>query len=264
VNNKWWTGAKIASVLFNSISTFNVFDEALSQSVRPMWFLPKGWVVAIGVFLAIAVVDLAFLAFLMFLEAPYRDNENFEARWAYVVGLIMLYMSILLIGVKDEGFILAVATRVGVGIIALAAILRFWGDWRAWKDFMWEDTHRKKRERMRKDEEYLLLEHRSKKRVEASTAAINNLFDDWVRTQEDRFRRDYLDDHTPILVEHTPKLIESGANGHGDIDVYVNDQGEYEWQSPYTGEVFNRTAKGDPYTEQGAKRAAAYHQRQHE
>lgn len=250
VNSKvLWAGAKFASVAFNSISTWNVFHEALIQKNSSV-------IAFLGTFTAIVLIDVLTLAFLSFLDDEQRE-ENYTNRWAYAIGLIVLYLCIVLIGFKDEG-ILAFAPRVGLGILVFASVMRFSLDWLHWRDETWDIRYEKKKHRTERYDQYVFLTKQRRKKNKARKDALNKLFPELVA--------EYLEQHRNQLLTFTghptPRIIESSSvvKEHSSddlIDLIIETEDGYGWIDPDTGEEHYETATGKPYSESGAKKALA-------
>ena len=252
----WWITTKIAGVILTSIATYNVFHAAFEQSItEPIFFIPRSTAIFLGVFVAFVLVDLLYVMLVTFLEAERSEGEAFSARWGQVISLWVLYIFIVAIGFADEG-IIAFAPRIGLGILALNATLKYISEWQKWRDETWEDRFNRARHR-RAEKDYIgMLEYERKLKNKVARSALLDLSD---RELKDEYYSQYAD-----LLLNRPTSIPEGqyyiAGGDSpeskDMESYVYQEGSgWVWEDPYTGEKHKTTATGKPYSESGAKRA---------
>lgn len=281
-----WTSVKITSVAFNSISTFNVFFDALEKGVhRNVLFVPPHAVVVIGVILAVILIDVLFIALVNFLEAPIEDNELYRHRKPYAIGLLMLYAAIVLIGLQDEG-LLALAPRVGLGIITLVSWMRYSTLSRWELDQSWEEEFQKRRYRRERKDTLKLSEAQRRIKHKQQMSAIRELQGELKDKYISDFRKQLKllgygaeedsDEDSVIIYRQEPLQLSAGEleqaiedHYHSnpepiDENIYQYD-GYYYFYSPYDGRIFYLTAQGKPYKNlTGIKRAYGRHRASYE
>jgi len=279
-----WTAVKWVSVLFNYISTWSVFTAALEHSVtRNILFLSPSLVIAIGVFLAILLIDFLFIALVGFLEAPIGENELYRHRKPYAIGLVMLYASIVLIGLQDEG-LLALAPRVGLGIITLVAWMRYSMLSRWELDQSWEEEFQKRRYRRERKDTLKLSESQRRIKHKQQMTAIRELKGELKDKYISDFRKqlklveygDEGEDDSVIIYRREPLQLSAGEleqaieqhynSGPEPIDENIYQYGDYYYfHSPYDGRIFYLTAQGKPYKNlAGIRRAYGRHRASYE
>lgn len=247
-NDYQWTLVKWISVIFNSISTWNVFYGVLQQNNSEL-------VAVVGTISAIALIDILFVFLVSVLLSPLEENETYRMRKPYAVGLVTLYVGILVIGLQDEGW-LAIAPRVGLGIITLIALYAYWLHARYESDMYWQDEFERERYRQeRKDAENLRKIQRKIKNKERQRA---------LKLVKDEIREKYVSDYrrdlnlgSPQIIDVRPKALESGTSiSESDYEaqdyIYPISDG-YGWRCPICGISQETTAAGEPLKERGAK-----------
>jgi hypothetical protein len=259
MNNKHlWIATKLFSVLFNSFSTWTVFFAVLKQSIG------SSLLAGLGTFCAVMLVDVLFVALIGRLEADYSEEEVYEVRWAYVIGLVTLYASIVAIGFLDEG-IMAIAPRIGLGIIAMISVLQFVFNWRSYQDAHWQERFEKRNERLeRKDQKELSKKLRKIKNEEQYNALIL-ITEELTKEYAEKHRRQLLtttgtyaksmlvEGKSTVIAETLPlpenflpvKALASG--------ITMSDDSKYAWSCEHCGYV------GKAATEHGAKVARSRH-----
>lgn len=278
-----WTSVKLTSVAFNSISTYNVFFDALEKGVhRNVLFLSPQTVVITGVILAVILIDVLFIALVNFLEAPKEEGELYRHRKPYAIGLLMLYVAIVLIGLQDEG-LLALAPRVGLGIITLVSWMRYSTLSRWELDQSWEDEFQKRRYRRERKDTLKLSEAQRKIKHKQQLTALSNLQGELLDKYIGDFRRQLKlgyeeDEDSVIIYKKDPPLLAAGtAELEDKIRRHFETEPEpiegniyrykdtYYFYSPYTEQVFYLTAQGKPYKNlTGARRAYGKHASKYE
>jgi len=278
-----WTSVKLTSVAFNSISTYNVFFDALEKGVhRNVLFLSPQTVVITGVILAVILIDVLFIALVNFLEAPKEEGELYRHRKPYAIGLLMLYVAIVLIGLQDEG-LLALAPRVGLGIITLVSWMRYSTLSRWELDQSWEDEFQKRRYRREMKDTLILSEAQRKIKHKQQLTALSNLQGELLDKYIGDFRRQLKlgcegDEDSVIIYKKDPPLLAAGtAELEDKIRAHFETEPEpiegniyrykdtYYFYSPYTEQVFYLTAQGKPYKNlTGARRAYGKHASKYE
>jgi len=278
-----WTSVKLTSVAFNSISTYNVFFDALEKGVhRNVLFLSPQTVVITGVILAVILIDVLFIALVNFLEAPKEEGELYRHRKPYAIGLLMLYVAIVLIGLQDEG-LLALAPRVGLGIITLVSWMRYSTLSRWELDQSWEDEFQKRRYRRERKDTLKLSEAQRKIKHKQQLTALSNLQGELLDKYIGDFRRQLKlgcegDEDSVIIYKKDPPLLAAGtAELEDKIRAHFETEPEpiegniyrykdtYYFYSPYTEQVFYLTAQGKPYKNlTGARRAYGKHASKYE
>lgn len=278
-----WTSVKLTSVAFNSISTYNVFFDALEKGVhRNVLFLSPQTVVITGVILAVILIDVLFIALVNFLEAPKEEGELYRHRKPYAIGLLMLYVAIVLIGLQDEG-LLALAPRVGLGIITLVSWMRYSTLSRWELDQSWEDEFQKRRYRRERKDTLKLSEAQRKIKHKQQLTALSNLQGELLDKYIGDFRRQlklgYEDDEDSVIIyrKDPPLLVAGTAELEDKIRAHFETEPEpiegniyrykdtYYFYSPYTEQVFYLTAQGKPYKNlTGARRAYGKHASKYE
>jgi len=278
-----WTSVKLTSVAFNSISTYNVFFDALEKGVhRNVLFLSPQTVVITGVILAVILIDVLFIALVNFLEAPKEEGELYRHRKPYAIGLLMLYVAIVLIGLQDEG-LLALAPRVGLGIITLVSWMRYSTLSRWELDQSWEEEFQKRRYRRERKDTLKLSEAQRKIKHKQQLTALSNLQGELLDKYIGDFRRQLKlgyeeDEDSVIIYKKDPPLLAAGtAELEDKIRAHFETEPEpiegniyrykdtYYFYSPYTEQVFYLTAQGKPYKNlTGARRAYGKHASKYE
>lgn len=278
-----WTSVKLTSVAFNSISTYNVFFDALEKGVhRNVLFLSPQTVVITGVILAVILIDVLFIALVNFLEAPKEEGELYRHRKPYAIGLLMLYVAIVLIGLQDEG-LLALAPRVGLGIITLVSWMRYSTLSRWELDQSWEEEFQKRRYRRERKDTLKLSEAQRKIKQKQQLTALSSLQDELLDKYMGDFRRQLKlgwedDEESVIIYKKDPPLLAAGtAELEDEIRRHFETEPEpiegniyrykdtYYFYSPYTEQVFYLTAQGKPYKNlTGARRAYGKHASKYE
>jgi hypothetical protein len=250
----WWLATKIAGVVLTSIATYNVFHAAFDQSIRrDIFFIPRSTAVLLGVFVAFVLVDLLYVMLVTFLEEERTPDEPFTARWGQVISLWILYAFIVAIGYADEGLI-AFAPRIGLGILALNATLKYVGEWSRWRDETWEDRFVRRRNRRAQDDYVKMLEYERKLRYQSSRKALSQLADhELIADYYARYANDLLDRHT--LISDSQPLLASSAGKAYAAEEYVYYDNGWVWEDPFTGEIHRYSQAGKPYSERGARRA---------
>lgn len=280
-----WTSVKWTSVLFNSISTWNVFTEALEHSItRGILFFPPSVVVGVGVLLAILLIDFLFVALVNFLEADIENDEQYRHRKPYAIGLVLLYAAIVLIGLRDEG-VLALAPRVGLGIITFVAYYRYATIARWEQDQIWEEEFQKRRYRRERKDTLKLSEAQRRIKHKQQMSAIRELQGELKDKYVSDFRKQLKllgygaedsDEDSVIIYRQEPLQLSAGEleqaiedHYHSNpepIDENIYQYGDYYYfYSPYDGRIFYLTAQGKPYKNlTGIKRAYGRHRASYE
>jgi hypothetical protein len=182
-NKQLWLIAKVAGTAFNSVSTWDIFKQELRGHGE--------FVATTATILAVFLIDIMYIALLGFLEEPIRDDETIAVRWAYVMGLFALYLSIVVIGFKDSG-LMAFAPRIGLGIMTVVTTGWFVADWRAYKDSHWEIFFERDKVRQeRKDARQLSEKQRTVKNKQMELA-IMNIADELQAEYVQKLRRQLL------------------------------------------------------------------------
>jgi len=248
-NRSLWAAVKWGSVAFNSVATWDVFYHSLLLDVSKSVAI-AGTVVAIG------LIDLLFVALVNFLEQPKETDEAFGRRWAYVFGLVVLYLFIVAIGYESEG-LLAIGPRIGLGIVTMVAILQFVVEWFSFLDETWELRFEKKRHRIEKRDRDRLLRFQRKVKQQEERKALTSMRPELQNEYTARFRDNLLNrtgnqSEPPIAIlsaiskvnpmqMEKPKVISDLPEG-----VFKSGNG-FGWTCPICDETKLTDTKGHPY-----------------
>jgi hypothetical protein len=236
-----WLWAKIGSVAFNSISTWNVFKDALTKS-------NGDFIGFLGGLLAVVLVDVTFIALMDKLEMPYVESENVSHRWSYASGLIILYVCIVAIGVFDEG-VIAVAPRIAIGIITYVSVSRYYAEWKDYRDSTWQDRFEKKRYREeRRDQQWLGNQQRkikNKQRIFSLKKLVPELQQDYYLGFREQLlthtKKEPEKSHTPIPkpvvykqveLKRDLMVIDNPKRSEIPPGVICLDEKHWQWQCP--------------------------------
>jgi len=263
LNNKHlWMTTKLFSVLFNSFSTWTVFFSVLEQSIG------SKILAGLGTFCAVMLVDVLFVALVGRLEADFKEGEEiFGVRWAYVIGLVSLYASIVAIGFLDEG-IMAIAPRIGLGIIAMISILQFVFQWTSYQDDHWQERFEKKKEREeRQDQKDLSKKLRKIKNREQYNALIS-ITDALTKEYAEKHKRqlltttgNYAHESQHMVVEGKSTVVAETLPLPENVlpvkslsaGISMSDDSKFTWSCERCGHI------GKAATEHGAKVARSRH-----
>jgi hypothetical protein len=244
-----------------------VFYATLSQSVSAFFAFT-------GTLAAVILIDLLYLSLVGMLQAERSEDEVFETRWAYAIGLIALYASIIAIGMLDEG-IMAIAPRIGLGIITMIATLQFWFQWRKYQDDRWQERFEiKKARNERKDQQKLLKKQRrvkNKQQFLALKEIQGELLEEYkakhrvqLLTLTGNKQDNYIPD-PPVIDMPKPARVTAASNGHTKQlqlseplykGIDPTEDGKYHWICEFCEK------EGVTDTESGARIAQSRHMNQ--
>jgi len=267
--NPVWLSVKIITALFQFPATISVFYKIFEDSAR------SPLVAGISTFFAILLIDVFLLAVLHYLESATLDPLQ---KIPLVVVGILLTIAVIWIGYLDEG-ILSWAPRLGfIGLVMTDVFnwvleLTRWSNSRERFEQRERDRMVKLRRKVMNDEFKRAIETENVRDVirriqtrrlgkdlnveEMYGVSLDVLLDEPL-TRED-FRR-----VEPVIHSNgqwdIPDLYweDYESNGHVPGEVY-NVNGTSYFVSPYTEELFYKTAQGKPYSSSGAKKALGRH-----
>lgn len=241
--SRLWHAVKWTSVVFTSISTVSVFYGALVTEETNIPVVSSELVAYLGTACAILLIDFLFVSLVNFLEMPLEEDESPLARLPFAIGLVVLYLFILTIGLTDLGW-LAIAPRIGLGILVLISEMRQFVYMAEWRDRTWEARHQKNRDRNRKREEFQQIKQERKIKREARNQAINQIKPDLVKEYIRSYYDQYISDHPAVVRPDSGTLLD----GELQTGVYPARAGGHIVVFP-DGKLWDKTYD----TERGAK-----------
>lgn len=243
-----WGAVKWCSVLFNSVATWTVFHTQFYAALH------AESIAYLSAALAIILIDLLYVALINFIEAPTHIEEKLTLRFPYVVGLTILYFAIVAIGFLAEGW-LALAPRVGLGIITLICVNRYIVLYLDERDRTWQERYDKRKYRAERQDSLILSKAQRKIKHQEQLNALKFLKGELKEKYVSNLR-DQLGITTPV-VEETKLLPASSTTDLLSEFIQKTNTG-YAWVNPFNpDEIHATTAAGEPYSLSGAKIALA-------
>lgn len=216
---------------FNVPATYHVFHDIFAD-VRATEGLVK-----FNTICAIVLIDLVFLWLLDLLENSAIDPLQ---RLPAALSAVIMTGAILWIGFIDES-ILAVAPRVSIIMIVLYDLAALYGEYH----------------RLYRTPDALLQASRDRYHAKEAIDAL--------RAKNEALEGIYPEQVAYFTEVERRKLVSAERSASSDTHesalaegIYRTDKG-YAWKSPVTGEVFDETSSGKPYTLTGAKQALTRH-----